>query len=87
MHPISTLIASHVSTSHDRSEMIRAMKVADRAIKRLPDHDSAMMSGIVAAYNIAYLSSVAIKNRLDGDINYALRCEHSRDRLLEDFNL
>ena len=88
MHPIAVLIASYLSTASRQKECVRAMDVAQRAINRLPDEDTARMPGICDAYNIAHMQSAAMTARLvDGDINYAMRCESAANRLLEKFGL
>jgi hypothetical protein len=86
-HPIAYLIASTVSTTTDRDDLVRAQQTASRAIARLPDEDTALMPGICDAYNMSYLASEAMISRRDGYIDHALRCEATVDRLLSGFGL
>ena len=82
---IPKLLLSSISVATDKETLVRVMNVAERAINRLPEKDSAFLPGIVESYNAAYLGSVAITCRIEGDIHYALRCEGARDRLLESY--
>lgn len=80
---IARLVLSFISTATTKEEYVRAEQVADRAIKRLPDEDTTLLPGICDAFNAAYLGACAVSARLEGDIPHALRCEGTRDRLLE----
>jgi len=80
---IASLVLSFISTATTKEEYVRAERVTQRAISRLPDEDTTLLPGICDAYNAAYLGATAVSARLEGDIPYALRCEGPRDRLLE----
>lgn len=91
INPIANIIINYVQRLTDETQTRihfanykRAVQVSERAINRLPDQDTALMPGICAAYNVAYLAADAYVARLEGHYKWAIQLDLSRKNVAND---